>query len=37
VELSDLAFAVVGIGALLASLLPRLLEGRTQSRAGSTA
>jgi NhaP-type Na+/H+ or K+/H+ antiporter len=28
VELSDLAFAVVGVGALLASLLPRLLEGR---------
>lgn len=27
-ELSDLAFAVVGVGALLASLLPRLLEGR---------
>jgi len=28
VELSDLAFAVVGVGALLASLLPRLLDGR---------
>ena len=28
VDLPDLVFAVVGVGALLASLLPRLLEGR---------
>lgn len=28
VDLADLVFAVVGVGALLASLLPRLLEGR---------
>ncbi len=26
--MSDLAFTVVGVGALLAALLPRLLEGR---------
>jgi F0F1-type ATP synthase assembly protein I len=28
VDLPDLLFAVVGVGALLASLLPRVLEGR---------
>jgi len=28
VDLADLVFAVVGVGALLASLLPRVLEGR---------
>src|SRR5688572_3188090 len=28
VDLPDLVFAVVGVGALLASLLPRVLEGR---------
>ena len=27
-DLADLVFAVVGVGALLASLLPRVLEGR---------
>ncbi|HWH29409.1 MAG TPA: hypothetical protein VNU26_10675, partial [Mycobacteriales bacterium] len=27
-DLPDLMFAVVGVGALLASLLPRVLEGR---------
>ncbi len=27
-DLPDLVFAVVGVGALLASLLPRVLEGR---------
>ena len=27
-DLPDLLFAVVGVGALLASLLPRVLEGR---------
>src|SRR4029453_19326908 len=29
--LADLAFAVAGVGALLAALLPRLLEGRPLS------
>jgi NhaP-type Na+/H+ or K+/H+ antiporter len=31
VEIADLAFAVAGVGALLAGLLPRLLEGRPLS------
>jgi NhaP-type Na+/H+ or K+/H+ antiporter len=31
VDLADLAFAVAGVGALLAGLLPRLLEGRPLS------
>jgi NhaP-type Na+/H+ or K+/H+ antiporter len=31
VDLPDLVFAVVGVGALLASLLPRVLEGRAFS------
>lgn len=31
VDLADLAFAVAGVGALLAALLPRLLEGRPLS------
>jgi len=30
-DLADLAFAVAGVGALLAGLLPRLLEGRPLS------